>query len=92
MKKLLLLLPIFTFISCNIHDIKVKSLESKSQKKYFVSSETAKSVALSFLSNSRSESNKYASFNNTLVPGFENKKIDKVLMVPDKNKTPQYIL
>lgn len=89
MKKLLVLLSLFTFVSCTIHEeTNEQEKTAEVQKDYFVSSEKAKAVALSFLGETKIGHNNYKAFSNVPVPGFENKKIDKVIMVPDEKETP----
>lgn len=76
-------------MSCSMHDdVNEKSLKPENKENYFVSIESAKNVALSFLGTPRLEDSRYKSLSNAPVPGFENKKIDKVIIVPDEKETP----
>ncbi|EKB09039.1 Spi family protease inhibitor [Myroides odoratus] len=85
MKEKLFILFVFFILSCSSDENRIEQEKGFSQTEYFVSSEMAKSVALSFLGTSQhgqdtSQSNKIAP-----IPDFENRDIDKVIVIRDED-------
>ena len=84
MKKLLILF-VFFILSCSSDENKIQQEKSLIQTDLFVSSDAAKSVALSFLENSQKEYKQNQSANFVPIPGFEDHEIDQVIVVRDEN-------
>lgn len=93
MKKKLLLLFTFGFLlSCSQEDNNLYESSSIEKETFLVSSDIAKSVALSFLGKSNEKKTMGKSTKDVPVPGFENRSIEKIIVIPDENDNPALYL
>lgn len=93
MKKNLLVLFVFFILSCSSDENKIQEEGSLRETDLFVSSDMAKSVALSFLENAQKEYKQNQSADFVPVSGFEDHEIDQVIVVRDeKNVVILYVV